>query len=278
MLTSSLWLKLAFHDVFINKSVIFPTLIAPRHGLQPQGHRTKKRFQEPLISPITPAPEPGSLQLTESGCHSVLSELIILVQTPDYHSWQDSLRILSYTMLLDATNSVMDETELRNSLVALHSASFGWATVCCRGDRQLAEDVLQSVYVSVLDGRARFGGRSSYRTWLFAVIRNSAREQRRKRWWSGAVRMDFESLAELTDSANRRELNAGEDEKIAAIRDALGRLPERQRQVAHLVFYEDMTIADAADVMSVRIGTARQHYARGKETLKALLKPLQDQT
>jgi hypothetical protein len=42
--------------------------------------------------------------------------------------------------------------------------------------------VLQAAYLKILDGQARFGERSSFRTWLFGVIRRTAAEHRRGRW------------------------------------------------------------------------------------------------
>ena len=59
-------------------------------------------------------------------------------------------------------------------LEELHPASYRWAVTCCRGDREEARDVLQTVYVDVLEGRARFDGLAGVRTWLFAVIRRTA--------------------------------------------------------------------------------------------------------
>jgi len=167
----------------------------------------------------------------------------------------------------------MDETELRISLTALHAASFAWAVVCCR-DRDLAEEVLQSVYVKVLDGRAPHEGRSSFRTWLFAVIRNAARDRRRKRWWSRVLRLEFESLRRAAGAAHGDDSSAGADDQLSLVRAALNQLPERQRQIAHLVLYEDLTIAQAASAMGVTVGTARQHYARAKETLRKRLQPM----
>jgi DNA-directed RNA polymerase specialized sigma24 family protein len=73
----------------------------------------------------------------------------------------------------------MSREELERELLRVHEASFGWALHCGRFDRSEAEDVLQQTYVKVLDGSARFGGRSAFRTWLFGVIRRTASERRR---------------------------------------------------------------------------------------------------
>src|SRR5262245_62333937 len=75
----------------------------------------------------------------------------------------------------------MDRPEIEAQLLVHHAAGFGWALVCCRWDRAEAEDVLQTSYLKVLEGRARFGGRSSFRTWLLGVIRRTALERRRAR-------------------------------------------------------------------------------------------------
>src|SRR5258706_11303976 len=156
----------------------------------------------------------------------------------------------------------MDQPTLRDTLTALHPASFSWAMLCCRGNRDLAEEVLQIVYVRVLGDQARFSGKSSFRTWLFAVIRNTARSEYRRRWWSNLLLSKSESVpspaASFEESVDRAD-------DLAAVRAALEKLPARQREVIHLVFYEDLTISEAAKVMQVGVGSARQHYARGKE-------------
>lgn len=170
----------------------------------------------------------------------------------------------------------MDQIELHNLLPALHSASFAWAMVCCR-DREAAEEVLQSVYVKVLAGRALPAGRSSFRTWLFAAIKNAAYDQKRRRWWSHVVRLDFEALAELVGSTGDGHPEHGDEDELSLIRAALGKLPSRQRQIVHLVFYEDLTVGEAASVLGVTVGTASQHYARAKEALRTSLKSFGNQ-
>jgi len=166
----------------------------------------------------------------------------------------------------------MQPPDLERELDHVHTAAFGWALACCAGDRSRAEDVLQSSYLKILDGRARFDGRSSFRTWLFGIVRRTAAEERRRarlrRWlpltWFGVLQARDgrpDPASALTRSETTRRLER-----------ALAALPPRQHEVLHLVFYQDLTIAEAGAVLGVSLGTARTHYERGKAALREMLK------
>ena len=166
----------------------------------------------------------------------------------------------------------MSPADLTAELEHLHAAAFGWALSCCGWDRTAAEDVLQASYLKLLDGRARFEGRSSFRTFVLGVIARTAREARRRsalrRWLPlASLVLGREAVDGRPDPATAL---ARADETARLVR-ALGRLSARQRQVLHLVFYEDLTIAEAAIVAGVSLGTARTHYERGKTALRRLL-------
>ena len=158
----------------------------------------------------------------------------------------------------------MERAELERELRAHHAASFGWALSCCRDDPHSAEDVLHETYLRVLDGRARFRGESAFRTWLFGVIRQVARGARRR----AALRR---VLLLRVFAAEPAQVDDAPPE--AALRTALRGLPERQREVLMLVFYQDLTIAEAAQALGIALGTARAHYERGKAALRAALGP-----
>ena len=149
-----------------------------------------------------------------------------------------------------------------------HADCFAWAMACCGRDRTEAEDVLQTSYLKVLDGRAVFSSRSAFKTWLFGVIRRTAAEHRR---WRALRRLRSASLTERADPSPDPATVVGHSESAARLVGALSTLPPRQRQLLHLVFYQDLTIAEAAGVLGISIGTARTHYERGKQRLRELL-------
>jgi RNA polymerase sigma factor (sigma-70 family) len=165
----------------------------------------------------------------------------------------------------------MDTLELKGELERLHAASFGWALWCCGRCWEEAEEVLQASYVKVLEGRARFDARSSFRTWWFGVIRNTAAEHRRQVWLRRAFSMRWLAQPALPKPPSDPEAAAANAESTSALRYALARLPSRQRDVLHLVFYQELTVEEAAGVLGISVGTARTHFARGKSRLREIL-------
>ncbi len=155
-------------------------------------------------------------------------------------------------------------------LERLHPASFSWALVCCGRNREEAEDVLQTAYLRVLDGRARFQGRSSFKTFFFGVIRRTAAEQRRRRLllrWTGLSRVAATTLAPEPSP----EESAAGAEDASRLRGALAKLARRQRTVLELVFGHELTVEEAAGVLGISVGSARSHYHRGKTRLARAL-------
>ena len=163
----------------------------------------------------------------------------------------------------------MELPELMAELERLHTASFGWALACCRHDRTGAEEVLQTVYLKILEGKARYRGESGLKTWLFAVIRKTALTQHRRRLILNLVSITPGERVLVTETPAAAFERSDTRRRFLI---ALAKLPRRQREALHLVFYEDLSISEAAAVMGVSTGTARQHYERGKKHLRESLR------
>ncbi len=168
----------------------------------------------------------------------------------------------------------MEIADLKTELERLHNASFGWALNCCRRDAIEAEEVLQTVYLKILEGKARYRGESSLKTWLFAVIRKTAASEYRRRLLRN---FRLAEPDEVTDRASHEPPTASleRSEVQTHFQDALKRLPRRQREALHLVFYDDLSLREAAGVMGVSLGSARQHYERGKKKLRESLQRME---
>ena len=182
-----------------------------------------------------------------------------------------STALISSMTAIEPRPVVAERSALESELESLHAESWGWALSCCARDRDLAQDVLQTAYLRIVSGRARFGGKSSFKTWVFGVIRMIARSERRRAWlWSSRHRRSDAALG-VPDSASRADADVEDAERAERLTRALTRLSDRQREVLQLAFYHDLTIEDAARVMRVSVGSARTHYDRGKKALARLL-------
>jgi RNA polymerase sigma-70 factor (ECF subfamily) len=159
--------------------------------------------------------------------------------------------------------------ELMHQLEALHKDAYGWAVACCGGEAERARDVLQDAYVKVATERAVFGGRSALKTWWFGVVRLTAMESgRRQRRWRTAIHAlpeTFDSSFAPNETAMSGDMSGCEP---GVLRAALKQLAQRQAEVLHLVFYQGLSITEAAVVMNVSVGSARRHYERGKQRLR----------
>lgn len=164
-----------------------------------------------------------------------------------------------------------EHSELERELAACHRAAFAWARNCCRSHPTDTEDVLQTSYLKVLDGRARFDGRSAFTTWLFAVIHRTAADHRRRGFLRNLLALRWDAEVALHEPAPAADSWVEQRQQRQRLSQALSRLPRRQREVLLLVFYHEFTVEDAAQVLAIGVGSARQHYARGKLRLRELL-------
>src|SRR5204862_4832081 len=115
-------------------------------------------------------------------------------------------------------------------------------------NRAQAEEVLQTVYLKILQAKACYRNESSFRTWLFAVIRKTALSERRKHL--------LRTLTSLAGGQSQVDNNLPDAEFERAemqqrLQQALVQLPVRQRETLHLVFYQDLSLSEAAEVMNI---------------------------
>lgn len=111
-----------------------------------------------------------------------------------------------------------------------------------------AEELLQEVFVLAAKDMAALEAARSQKAWLIGIARNLVLAHRR--------RMAIRQTLSLTDEPAARA-PAVEDERLDAVRHAIERLPEAQREVLQLRLIDELSYAEIAEALTVPIGTVR---------------------
>jgi RNA polymerase sigma factor (sigma-70 family) len=153
----------------------------------------------------------------------------------------------------------MNRTQLDHLLKTHHRDAYLWARQCCSFNDDLAKDVLQQVYLKILEGKATLNDEEKAKTWIFSIIRYTAIDHLRKTGKFISIE-DAEEIADIEEEVDLTDYKA-----------IISLLPRMQQEVILMVFYHQMTIEQSAEVLEISIGTARTHYDRGKKNLKKLI-------
>lgn len=139
------------------------------------------------------------------------------------------------------------------------------------GDSDVAADVHQTVFVQAYRDLARFDGRASFRTWLYAIARHRCldalkiRRRRRLRFLLGVTTIDRPDPT--PDVRARMVRNA----QSAAMDRALERLKPEVRIAVLLRYREDMSFEEMAEVCGERPATLQARVARALPKLRKAL-------
>ena len=139
-------------------------------------------------------------------------------------------------------------------------------------DRQWAEEVLQDVMLTAWNGARNFQGRSSVKTWLFTIARNQAANAYTRRK-PGPDPLDSE-IAGLSGISPEQLLE--QSLNGAALQEAILQLPEEQRETLELLFFQELSQAEVAQVMRVAPGTIKSRLSRARANLRKVFKVRED--
>ncbi len=133
-----------------------------------------------------------------------------------------------------------------------------------------ADDAAQEVFAKAWTYRAQFHGGSSLSTWLTRIALNhfSTRIKRdRVRWWMNTREIDVDAPA---DSNPRGHAQTQEAYTLAV--ECLKRLSRIQREAFVLRYFEEMSYAEAAEVLEISEGTVRARAFEARKNLREMLK------
>ena len=154
------------------------------------------------------------------------------------------------------------------------------------GNQQLAEDLTQEVFMRVYRHRATYRQEARFTTWLYRVAHNvaynalRAKSRRPEALFSGVSKrypgettgLGFEeSVMAQTNATPTRQIAKVELQQI--VRDAVEKLPPRQREAIVLSRFNGMSYQEIADVMNMTPQAVKSLLCRARLNLKEALTP-----
>jgi RNA polymerase sigma-70 factor (ECF subfamily) len=177
-------------------------------------------------------------------------------------------------------------------LVDLYAASMLRVARGYVPSREVAEDVVQETWIALIAGISKFEGRSSVRTWLFAVLVNIAKNR------GSRERRISEGSSESTKTVDSRRFRPANDpewpghwkeeaepspfpdtpegsvlgaEMVAVAQREIDRLPERQRIVVTMRDVLGFDSDEVCQLLDLSIGNQRVLLHRGRAMVRAAL-------
>ena len=137
--------------------------------------------------------------------------------------------------------------------------------LCCvyLRDVTMAEDAVQETFLKAYRALHTFKGESSEKTWLYRIAINVCIDMRRSRWYRFIdQRVDMDQL--------RIPVNGISEVSIALMQEILS-LPARYREVVFLFYYEDMKLAEIAQLLKISASTVSDRLRKARAMLRKAL-------
>ena len=130
-------------------------------------------------------------------------------------------------------------------------------------DMDVAQDVVQEAFIKAYEKLNMFEGRASFKSWLYQIAVNTARNKLREN------RHDFSNIDDVylsvSATAEKVLVHAAVSE---ILQTEVDRLPFKQKTALVLRVYEDMSFAEIADIMECPYDTAKANYRHALMKLK----------
>lgn len=142
-------------------------------------------------------------------------------------------------------------------------------------DIHTAEDMFQEVFLKVNAKLHTFEGKSEIKTWLLRITMNTCKDYLRSAYHNRVIPMEqFEeeppgnkAWEQEDDGYQRLE----KEEEAHTVKEAVMSLPEYYRDAVLCVYFQEMSLEEAAKALGVSVGTVKSRLSRAKERLKRAL-------
>lgn len=169
------------------------------------------------------------------------------------------------------------DPEIIHELIVRYQVRLRGYLIRLTADRELAEDLLQEIWMRVMSRGSQFKGDSHIVTWLFAIARNLVFDLRRKRSWlthrDVARETGDERWFELIPSREKNPFDYCADiEHAHLVTEVLLTLKPSYRELVELRFHREMSLDEIARATGSSLSSVKTRLYRAMRLLRVRLK------
>lgn len=135
------------------------------------------------------------------------------------------------------------------------------------GDRAMASDVTQQVFLKLMTAIRQFRGDAEFSTWLYRLVVNACLDAARKSKTS-ADSSQLDTFA----APGSQEQDYAQNQMAQAVEKAVSALPSKFRIAVLLRYFDDLSYEEMAKALDCSMGTVASRLSRGHKLLAELLK------
>ncbi|MFT6799486.1 MAG: RNA polymerase sigma factor (sigma-70 family) [Nonlabens sp.] len=156
------------------------------------------------------------------------------------------------------------------ALVAQHQEQLYWQIRKMVVVHEDADDVLQNVFIKIFKGVKNFKGDSKLSTWMFRIAYNESVTFLNKKGKS--LQLSSQELQDYLTDKLEADVYFTSDEIQLALKKALAQLPDRQREVFNLRYYDDLKFKIIAELLDLSEGAVKSTYHIAAKKVERFIK------
>lgn len=158
------------------------------------------------------------------------------------------------------------QEEAFNGIVNAYTERLYWHVrrfLCSHED---ANDLLQDIFIKIWAALPNFRGEARLYTWLYRIATNEVLNHLRKQKFKALVSLD--SASGMLERKIDEDAHFNGDELQRELHKAIQRLPEKQRIVFSLRYFDEMKYEDISEITDTTVGALKASYHHAYNKIK----------
>jgi len=151
---------------------------------------------------------------------------------------------------------------------------FNYGMKIC-ANTELVEDNIQELFVELWNNRKNLNPTSKIKFYLFRALKWKIVRQlkRENKFFSKRKPEEGEVIIQVQPFESHLLHEQAANERKAQLAEAMKKLPQRQKEIVHLLFFEELTYQEIAEIMNIRVRSVYVTAARALASLRKTIKP-----